>query len=95
MLKKGGQPWIPRGPRGSGSDLVGDEALAYRAASNAIERDLRPLEKIKEQLNRLEQVRSRAWARYVSLSTDRLRCIFGGCILGHLRVWDRPPIHSP
>ena len=60
MLKKGGQPWIPRGPRGSGSDLVGDEALAYRAASNAIERDLRPLEKIKEQLNRLEQVR---WER--------------------------------
>ena len=24
--------------------------------------------------------------------TDRLRCIFGGCIVGHLRVWDRPPI---
>jgi hypothetical protein len=60
MLKKGGQPWIPHGPRGSGSDLVGDEALAYRAASNAIDRDLGPLEKIKEQLNRLEQVR---WER--------------------------------
>ena len=60
MLKKGGQPWIPHGPRGSGSDLVGDEALAYRAASNAIDRDLHQLEKIKEQLNRLEQVR---WER--------------------------------
>ena len=60
MLKKDGQPWIPHGPRGSGNDLVGDEALAYRAASNSIERDLHPLEKIKEQLNRLEQVR---WER--------------------------------
>jgi hypothetical protein len=57
MLRKGGQPWIPRGPRGSGNDLVGDEALAYRAATNSIERAVRPLEKIKEQLNRLEQVR--------------------------------------
>jgi hypothetical protein len=32
MLKKNGQPWIPRGPRGSGNDLIGNEALAYRAA---------------------------------------------------------------
>jgi hypothetical protein len=29
MLKKGGKLWIPRGPRGSGSDLVGDEVLAF------------------------------------------------------------------
>ena len=36
---------------------MGDEALAYRAVSDSIERDLRQLEKIKEQLNRLEQVR--------------------------------------
>jgi hypothetical protein len=60
MLKKGGQPWIPRGPRGSGNDLVGDEALAYRAASHSVDHDLHPLEKIKEQLNALEQVR---WER--------------------------------
>jgi hypothetical protein len=60
MLKKGGQPWIPRGPRGSGNDLIGDEALAYRAASHSVDRDLHPLEKIKEQLNALEQVR---WER--------------------------------
>ncbi len=60
MLKKNGQPWIPRGPRGSGNDLVGNEALAYRAASHSVERDLQPLENIKEQLNALEQVR---WER--------------------------------
>jgi len=60
MLKKGGQPWIPRGPRGSGNDLVGDEALAYRRVSDSMQRDLHQLEKIKEQLNRLEQVR---WER--------------------------------
>jgi hypothetical protein len=60
MLKKGGQPWIPRGPRGSGNDLVEDEALAYRAASHSVDHDLHPLEKIKEQLNALEQVR---WER--------------------------------
>ena len=60
MLKKGGQPWIPRGSRGSGSDLIGVEALAYRAASHSVDRDLHPLEKIKEQLNALEQVR---WER--------------------------------
>jgi hypothetical protein len=60
MLKKGGQPWIPRGPRGSGNDLVGDEALAYRRVSDSIQRDLHQMEKIKEQLNRLEQVR---WER--------------------------------
>ncbi len=52
MLKKGGQPWIPRGPRGSGNDLVGDEALAYRRVSDSMQRDLHQLEKIKEQLNR-------------------------------------------
>jgi len=57
MLKKNGKPWIPRGPRGSGDDLVGDEALAYRAASHSVDPDLHPLEKIKEQLNALEQVR--------------------------------------
>lgn len=60
MLKKGGQPWIPRGPRGSGNDLVGDEALAYRRVSDSMQRDLHQLEKIKEQLNRLEQIR---WER--------------------------------
>ena len=60
MLKKDGKPWIPRGPRGSGNDLIGDEALAYRAASHSVERDLQPLENIKEQLNALEQVR---WER--------------------------------
>ncbi len=60
MLKKDGKPWIPRGPRGSGFDLVGDEALAYRAVSDSLDRDLRSLEKIKEQLNALEQVR---WER--------------------------------
>jgi hypothetical protein len=60
MLKKGGQPWIPRGPRGSGDDLVGDEALAYRRVSDSMQRDLHQMEKIKEQLNRLEQVR---WER--------------------------------
>ena len=60
MLKKGGQPWIPRGPRGSGNDLVGDEALAYRRVSDSMQRDLHQLEKIKSQLNRLEQVR---WER--------------------------------
>jgi hypothetical protein len=60
MLKKGGQPWIPRGPRGSGNDLVGDEALAYRRVSDSMQRDLHQMEKIKEQLNRLEQVR---WER--------------------------------
>ncbi len=60
MLKKGGQPWIPRGPRGSGSDLVGEEARAYRAASDSVEGDLRQLKKIKEQLNQLEKVR---WER--------------------------------
>jgi hypothetical protein len=60
MLKKGGQPWIPRGSRGSGNDLVGDEALAYRRVSDSIQRDLHQMEKIKEQLNRLEQVR---WER--------------------------------
>ena len=60
MLKKGGQPWIPRGPRGSGNDLVGDEALAYRRVSDSIQRDLHQMEKIKEQLNALEQVR---WER--------------------------------
>jgi len=60
MLKKDGQPWIPRGPRGSGNDLVGDEALAYRRVSDSMQRDLHQMEKIKEQLNRLEQVR---WER--------------------------------
>jgi len=60
MLKKDGQPWIPRGPRGSGNDLVGDEALAYRRVSDSMQRDLHQLEKIKEQLNRLEQIR---WER--------------------------------
>jgi hypothetical protein len=60
MLKKGGQPWISRGPRGSGNDLVGDEAVAYRRVSDSMQRDLHQLEKIKEQLNRLEQVR---WER--------------------------------
>ena|ERR1700677_2369415 len=47
MLKKGGQPWLPHGRRGFGSALVGNEALAYGAASESIERDLRQLEKIK------------------------------------------------
>jgi hypothetical protein len=60
MLKKDGKPWIPRGPRGSGNDLVGDEALAYRHMSDLMQRDLRQMEKIKEQLNALEQVR---WER--------------------------------
>jgi hypothetical protein len=60
MLKKGGQPWIPRGPRGSGNDLVGEEALAYRRVSDSMQRDLHLMEKIKEQLNALEQVR---WER--------------------------------
>src|SRR5665213_920591 len=60
MLKKGGQSWIPRGPRGSGNDLVGDEALAYRRVSDSMQRDLHQLEKIKAQLNRMEQVR---WER--------------------------------
>jgi hypothetical protein len=60
MLKKDGQPWIPRGPRGSGNDLVGDEALAYRRVSDSMQRDLHQMKKIKEQLNRLEQVR---WER--------------------------------
>jgi len=60
MLKKGGQPWIPRGPRGAGNDLVGDEALAYRRVSDSMQRDLHQMGKIKEQLNRLEQVR---WER--------------------------------
>ena len=60
MLKKDGQPWIPRGSRGSGNDLVGDEALAYRRVSDSMQRDLHQLEKIKEQLNRLELVR---WER--------------------------------
>jgi hypothetical protein len=60
MLKKNGQPWIPRGPRGSGNDLVGDEALAYRRVSDSMQRDLHQMGKIKEQLNRLEQVR---WER--------------------------------
>jgi hypothetical protein len=60
MLKKGGKPWIPRGPRGSGNDLVGDEALAYRHVSDSMQRDLHSMEKIKEQLNALEQVR---WER--------------------------------
>ena len=39
---------------------MGEEARAYRAASDSLEGDLRQLEKIKEQLNRLEQVR---WER--------------------------------
>jgi hypothetical protein len=60
MLKKGGQPWIPRGPRGSGNDLIGDEALAYRALSEAMQRDVHRMEKFKEQLNTLERVR---WER--------------------------------
>ena len=60
MLKKGGQRWIPRGPRGSGNDLVGDEALAYRRVSDSMQRDLHQLEKIKAQLNWMEQVR---WER--------------------------------
>jgi len=60
MLKKDGQPWIPRGPRGSGNALVGDEALAYRRVSDSMQRDLHQMEKIKEQLNALEQVR---WER--------------------------------
>ena len=60
MLKKGGKPWIPRGPRGCGNDLVGDEALAYRRVSDSMQHDLHQMEKIKEQLNRLEQTR---WER--------------------------------
>jgi hypothetical protein len=47
-------------PRGSGSDLVGDEALAYRRISEPMQSDLHQMEKIKEQLNALEQVR---WER--------------------------------
>jgi hypothetical protein len=60
MLKKGGQPWIPRGPRGSGNDLIGDEALAYQHMSDLLQRDLHQMERLKEQLNALEQVR---WER--------------------------------
>jgi hypothetical protein len=60
MLKKDGKPWIPRGPRGSGNDLIGDEALAYRRVSDLMQRDLHQMEKVKEQLNSLEQVR---WER--------------------------------
>ena len=74
MLKKGGQPWIPRGPRGSGNDLVGDEALAYRRVSDSMQRDLHQMEKIREQLNRLEQVR---WERPNPRVVETFRALDG------------------